>query len=282
MDTPAAPTANDVSNQNNLEKCRMYVEFNSNATMLDDSAKPHTRVFDISSNSDNIFTKPDHPSVDLSRAVMVGMELLQTSNSFPYSVALQFSGPGTQSLNTLGRRTGQRVAITMPPGDSSRCNQTLFSPPSSVQSSHFKDYAHCTKETIMSDIVPFAGKPWAYVPVNHPVIKIINKNAARLNLVLSESDLQEGGAYYRVDREIIDRVVDELQNNVLSKMPFVDLSKMKVNLIRADGNKFCAISGSKLEGLPEPQQNAYLHKQNHVSAEFQVTYMFPTKPSASA
>lgn len=53
--------------------------------MLDDSAKPHTRVFDIGSNSDNIFTKPDHPSVDLSRAVMVGMELLQTSNSFPYS-----------------------------------------------------------------------------------------------------------------------------------------------------------------------------------------------------
>lgn len=72
-------------------------------------------------------------------------------------VALQFSGPGTQSLNTLGRRTGQRVAITMPPGDSSRCNQTLFSPPSSVQSSHFKDYAHVTKESVMSDIVPFAG-----------------------------------------------------------------------------------------------------------------------------
>jgi len=44
-------------------------------------------------------------------------------------------------------------------------------------------------------------------------------------------------------------VVDELQNNVLSKMPFVDLSKMKVNLIRADGNKFCAIAGSKLEGV---------------------------------
>jgi len=29
-----------------------------------------------------------------------------------------------------------------------------------------------TKESIMSDIVPFAGKPWAYVPVNHPVIKV--------------------------------------------------------------------------------------------------------------
>lgn len=37
--------------------------------------------------------------------------------------------------------------------------------------------------------------------------------------------------------------------SVLSKMPFVDLSKMKVNLIRADGNKFCAIAGSKLEGV---------------------------------
>lgn len=50
---------------------------NSNATMLDDSGKPHTRVFDLGSNAENIFTKPDNPSVDLSRAVMVGMELLQ-------------------------------------------------------------------------------------------------------------------------------------------------------------------------------------------------------------
>lgn len=28
MDTPTPSTANDVSNANNLEKCRMYVEFN--------------------------------------------------------------------------------------------------------------------------------------------------------------------------------------------------------------------------------------------------------------
>jgi hypothetical protein len=34
------------------------------------------------------------------------------------------------------------------------------------------------------------------------VVKIINKNANRLNLVLADSDLQEGGLYYRVDKEV--------------------------------------------------------------------------------
>lgn len=133
----------------------------------------------------------------------------------------------------------------------------------------------------MSDIVPFAGKPWSYVPKDHPVIKIINKNASRLNLVLSDSDLQEGGAYYRVDREIIERVVEELHQNVLSKMPFVNLKQMKVNLVRADGSKFSSLAGSKLDGLPEKQAQAYLSKQNHCSAEFKVTYMFPRAPASS-
>ena len=83
---------------------------------------------------------------------------MQTSNSFPYAVALQFRGEGTDNLNTLGgcapvhsafvgdtvagRRSGNRVAITMSPGENMRCNQVLYSPDASVRSSHFKDYAH--------------------------------------------------------------------------------------------------------------------------------------------
>ena len=72
-------------------------KINSNATMLDDSTKSFTRVFDLGSNAENIFTKPEHPGVDLSRAVMVGMELLQTSNSFPYSGALLMSTHAAQT-----------------------------------------------------------------------------------------------------------------------------------------------------------------------------------------
>jgi len=280
MEAPPAAVNNDISSESNQHSCRLFVEFNASADHLDDSMKSHLRCFDAGANAENIFSKPG-PTTDLSRAVMVSMELLQTSNSFPYAVALQFKGEGTDNLNTLGRRSGNRVAITMSPGENMRCNQVLYSPDATVRSSHFKDYAHCTKESIMSDIVPFAGKPWSYVPKDHPVIKIINKNASRLNLVLSDSDLQEGGAYYRVDREIIERVVEELHQNVLSKMPFVNLKQMKVNLVRADGSKFSSLAGSKLDGLPEKQAQAYLSKQNHCSAEFKVTYMFPRAPTSS-
>ena len=52
------------------------------------------------------------------------------------------------------------------------------------------------------------------MPKNHEVVRIINKNSSRLNLVLSEADLMEGGTYYRIDRDIIDRVVDELHRCV--------------------------------------------------------------------
>ena len=112
----------------------------------------------------------------------MNLELLQTSNSFPYAVALAFKGTGADALNTCGRAVGERVAVTVAPGESVRCSQSLYAPDSSIRSSHFKDYAHCkrfalgsrkecslllcagTRESIMSDIVPFSGKPWCYVP----------------------------------------------------------------------------------------------------------------------
>ena len=92
--------------------------------------------------------------------------------------------------------------------------------------------------------------------------------------------------------------MDELHQNVLSKMPFVNLKQMKVNLVRADGSKFCNLAGSKLDGLPEKQAQALLGKQNHCSAEFKgallpallclcdvtlcaVTYMFPRGPTSA-
>jgi hypothetical protein len=63
----------------------------------------------------------------------------------------------------------------------------------------------------MTQIIPFPDRPFVYVPKNHEVIRIINKNSSRLNLVLSDADLMEGGVYYRVDRTIVDRVVDEVR-----------------------------------------------------------------------
>ena len=79
----------------------------------------------------------------------------------------------------------------------------------------------------MKHIVQFPDKPFCYVPRDHEgfllvcafvhrirpkgvvcvaVVRIINKNSARLNLVLSDTDLMEGGVYYRIDSEIISRV----------------------------------------------------------------------------
>jgi hypothetical protein len=87
------------------------------------------------------------------------------------------------------------------------------------------------------------------------VVGIINKNSSRLNLVLSDTDLVEGGLYYRVDTDIVDRVVEELHSNVLSKMPFVDLSRLKVNLQRTDNKSWVQTAGSKIDGM----------KPNHVS-----------------
>ena len=75
--------------------------------------------------------------------------IMTLRSSFPYAVALAFKGPGAEALNTCGRAVGDRVAVTVAPGESVRCNQSLYTPDSSIRSSHFKDYAHCKRVALV-------------------------------------------------------------------------------------------------------------------------------------
>ena len=59
-----------------------------------------------------------------------------------------------------------------------------------------------------------------------------------------------------------------MEQNVLSKMPFINLGGLTVNLQRADGQNWMALKGSKVDGMKEATQQAVLSKQNHCSAEF--------------
>jgi len=141
---PAPTGVNDVTNPDMQQTARLFVEFNTSAEGLMSPVNKHMRIFDVGANATNIFSLPKgcDPNV-LKSAVMLDWTLVQTSNSFPYAVSLQLEGPGAAPLNTQGRASGTRVAVTMSPGEIVRCNQQLYQPDPVIRGAHFRDYAHC-------------------------------------------------------------------------------------------------------------------------------------------
>jgi hypothetical protein len=115
-----------------------------------------------------------------------------------------------------------------------------------------------------------------------------------------------------IHSQVIGRVVDELEHNVLSKMPFINLEGIflgcvllhsMVLIVLQDSRSIWSVpmertgahtnasltcsdlllyrmtlQGSKVDGLKEATQQAVLAKQNHCSAEFRCTYFFPKHP----
>ena len=263
----------DVTNPDNQQECRLLIEFNTSSENLSDPMNQSLSTWSAAGTAHRMFTKPleGSESLDLDRVVIMDMQLLNATNTFPYTVGLAFTG-GATSLNTLTDRSGVKVAVALPPGENARCEQSLYRPDPVVKGAHFRNYAHCTKEGLMEvvystpprrhaatltittqDIVTFKSKPYVYVPKTHPVIRIILKNQRRLNLNLTEADLKEN-SFYRIDGDVVNRIVDELHQSVLSRMPFFNLNSIEANLKRMDNRRFNDPAGSKVDGSPNPVQ----------------------------
>lgn len=63
------------------------------------------------------------------------------------------------------------------------------------------------------------------------------------------------GSFYRVDKSIVDSVVDQLYENVVAKLPFSDLSNLKLHL---------------QSGVTPSNSNTH-----QVSMQLQVKYRYP-------
>ena len=79
----------------------------------------------------------------------------------------------------------------------------------------------------MQGIVPFPGEPYYYVDRNHVVLNVIAKNWEQLGINLPSERLRED-KWVKVASSVVDKVVDELQNNVIDQLPFTNLANLKV------------------------------------------------------
>lgn len=101
---------------------------------------------------------------------------------------------------------------------------------SSINQRHLQDYGNISsRDQLWKGIVSVTDSTY-YVPAESVICKVINKNWERFGVHMAQEEKIENGQFYRVDKSIVDSVVDQLYTNVIAKLPFSDVSNLKLHL----------------------------------------------------
>jgi len=201
---------------------------------------------------------------DCSEPVTVSLNLFNNSsddlpvqNKHGWLHAPQNTDFGTKMV---GGSNGFKNVSTLLPFANSYTAVDVYNPEDAINNRYLTQYGHCTRESLRENIVPFKNDGYYLVDQSHVVLSVIRANWDSLGIDV-ENEPKFNGRYIQVPTAIFDRVCDDLERQVLSKMPFTDLKNLKCRFATKKAKEFSA---------ENPVDTVY-----HTVVELQLHYQFP-------
>lgn len=182
---------------------------------------------------------------DLSKVIVLGARVLTRSNPLPVDVAVRI--PGLKG-NMYGASMEERYPAVLMAQFKSDRPEVAHVPDRYIETypELIQNYGHLTRASIEKGLMRSPHEPATFVQVGSVIATLIELNAESLNINLAMVKPVDG-QYYKIANEIVERCLDELENNVLKHQPYVDLSQFSATLVRADGRKWLDTDGMELE-----------------------------------
>ena len=120
--------------------------------------------------------------------------------------------------------------VSLMPNEYSRKTITHYQPASSLDDGLMQRYGHLsTGSNLRENIVTFPGEDYYYVPKDHVVLDIIERNWDALGQDVTSSRVREGN-WIKVSNKLVDKVLDELNSKVLQHMPLTNLNDLQFQM----------------------------------------------------
>lgn len=272
-----------VENQQNDEHIARIV-FEANAT-ADQLARGHTVRL---SSAENIFnTMSDHDNIekgiitgisskaiysDCSEPITVSLNLFNTSDSEPKvnneQGWLHTPSPSDFGVKTTGGNKGFKNLLNLLPYEKSRAELAVYKPEDVANDRYIQQYGSYNNENLWDGVVAFPGEKYYLVHQGHVVLNVIKNNWEQLGINVDDEH-RFNGKYVQVPAHVFDRVIKDLEAQVLSRMPFTDLSNIRACFTSKQASKYTETHGDGPGG------------KYKVVVELQFQYQFPptTKPT---
>ena len=248
----AEPALNFAENPTNEESiARIVFEANASADQL---ARGHTVRL---SGAKDIFTS-EVPNVDFSKGIITGVKCsaVYSDCSEPVTVSLNLFNTSEQQPNVQNERGwlhapqhtdfGARAAVgsagfknmlNILPYEKTRCDVTAYKPTDVANDRYIQQYGSYTNENLWDGVVAFPGEQYYLVHKGHVVLNVIKNNWEQLGINVDDEH-KFNGTYVQVPAHVFDRVIKDLEAQVLSRMPFTNLNDIRAQFTSKQAAKF--------------------------------------------
>ncbi len=213
---------------------------------------------------------------DLSKVIVISARVLYKSNPTAVDVGLKISGlRGNKYVGSMK----QRFPTIAYAGEKGRCDEVAHTPDRYITTfpELIKSYGHLTRASIEAKLVRLPDEDVTLVHYKSVIANLIELNADNLNINMARADLVDG-RFLKVDNDIVNKCLDELDKNVLQKQPYVNMEHFEATLVRADGRSWLDIEGADFYdqtdvNLVDEEQKA----RKNVKFELELTYVICDK-----
>ena len=183
--------------------------------------------------------------LDMSRGIVTGIKLKSVFSNVDDSVTLSMNlyKNKPQIINNVGHlytptktdmgtvhtssMDGYENLANVLPYEKGRMDTSVYVPSNLLNSRFIDQYGGYTLENLWENVVSFPNKDYYYVDSSHILLKVINRNWEMLGMSL-DNEREREGSYVKVQKDIVNNVISQLYENIISQIPYSTFDDLKV------------------------------------------------------
>lgn len=217
-------------------------------------------------------TPSSHRQGDLSRVMLLGVKVKKVHSTFPCELGVTLTGVRGNYYTS----TGDRFAYTCAPNETRYdADEVIMATDTSTSSEFMRMYPNTTQANLRTKgIMTVPGEDFVYVSKDHPLVPLVQANAEQLQVDLESAPLMDG-RFYKMATPLVERCLDEIDTNVLSKLPVQNLNNFGVKIQRMHGLPWNATAEVCDGILDKATQKMMMEKiRRRVGITLEMSYVF--------
>lgn len=212
---------------------------------------------------------------DLSRALITSVSVESIRNELPVDLKVDCTGIGDNC--TSYDMAGKPCPIVLHANENWKGSHNVFNATGITNDYVMTQYGHLGAKDI-SDGIMTLDKDWSLVRGDHETLNLMRKNPG---LYVPPEEMNGLRGWYKVNTATVNEVKGKLQEVVMNKIKYEDLTNFCVSISRMDERKFDDCTGSTLEHLDETDRKVAMETPHKVAFALKIHWTYPT-PTAPA
>ena len=178
---------------------------------------------------------------DCSEPITLALNLFNASEQQPNIQNEQgwLHAPQHTDFGTVSKAgdNGFKNLLNIMPFEKTRCDIVSYKPEDVVNDRYIQQYGSYSPENLWDGVVAFPGEQYYLVSQGHVVLNVIKNNWEQLGINVDDEH-RFNGKYVQVPAHVFDRVIKDLEAQVLSRMPFTNLNDIRAQFTTKQASDF--------------------------------------------